>query len=66
MKQCSSCHSFLPDDKFFVREDRPALYEWCKNCCLEQGRSPDHPKLKYRNPGVFECETWRLYNMQVS
>lgn len=60
MKQCSNCHSWFSIDRFYLREDRPGLYEWCKNCMIEQGRSPDHPKLRERNPGMFELESWRL------
>ena len=60
LRKCINCNSWLSIDKFLCREDRPGFYAFCNNCMIEQGRSPDHPKLRERNPGMFELESWRL------
>lgn len=54
MKQCSNCKKFLPNDKFYVREDRPGLYAWCIYCMKEQERTPDYPPIKWRGHGRFD------------
>jgi RNase P subunit RPR2 len=59
MKYCEHCHTFLPENKFYVREDRPGLYAWCTNCMYEQKRSPDYPPIKQRGYGLIGLFAWR-------
>lgn len=56
---CSHCHKLLPVTEFFVREDRPELYKWCKTCMRQQGREPDWPPVEERGDGKI-TKFWEL------
>lgn len=49
---CINCKKNLSKINFEPREDRlDSYYKFCKNCMKEQGRSINHPPLKYGGDG---------------
>lgn len=53
MSYCKLCRRWKPDERFWQRNDRPALYSWCISCCKAQGRSTDYPARNERGGGVL-------------
>lgn len=53
MKRCRQCHQLKSNADFYEREDRPALYAFCKSCMDKEGRSVDFPPVEEQGGGVL-------------